>query len=165
MWTFNNRLKPEKITDIRIHPNTKAMVILVFRVTNKRTFNVYNSFAFGEFGLSELDEPREIIPKKKNTMVKDLMNSLGKRYDRLRKIPEELGIKSALPTIVYEQATSKPLSRKRKMIELEPEVRIPRLECNRALLENVPFVKNMVIEEHELGILFTDVFGDRAFQR
>ncbi|GKC08933.1 hypothetical protein Tco_1000543 [Tanacetum coccineum] len=31
--------------------------------------------------------------------------------------------------------------------------------------ENVPFVNNMVIEEPEYGIFFTDEFGDQAFQR
>nr|GFB63325.1 hypothetical protein [Tanacetum cinerariifolium] len=51
-----------------------------------------------------LDELREIIPKKKNAMVKYLMNSLSQRYERLRQIPEELGIQSALPT--PEQAPS-----------------------------------------------------------
>ncbi|GJY25344.1 uncharacterized mitochondrial protein-like protein [Tanacetum coccineum] len=50
-------------------------------------------------------------------------------------------------------------------MELEPETRIPGLECNRALLENVPFVNNMVIEEPEYGIFFTGEFGDQAFQR
>nr|GEZ67608.1 hypothetical protein [Tanacetum cinerariifolium] len=42
---------------------------------------------------------------------------------------------------------------------------IPILECNRALPENVLFVNNIVIEEPEYGIFFTDKFGDQAFQR
>ncbi|GKB85930.1 hypothetical protein Tco_0958202 [Tanacetum coccineum] len=50
-------------------------------------------------------------------------------------------------------------------MELEPETRIPGLECNRALPENVLFVNNMVIEEPEYEIFFTDEFGDQAFQR
>ncbi|GJT79335.1 hypothetical protein Tco_1053677 [Tanacetum coccineum] len=50
-------------------------------------------------------------------------------------------------------------------MELEPEIRIPRLECIRALPENVPFINNMVIEEPEYGIFFTDEFGDQAVQR
>nr|GEV17780.1 hypothetical protein [Tanacetum cinerariifolium] len=50
-------------------------------------------------------------------------------------------------------------------MELEPETRIPGLECNRALPENVMFVNNMVIEESECGIFFTNEFGDQAFQR
>ncbi|GKG25139.1 hypothetical protein Tco_0395767, partial [Tanacetum coccineum] len=55
--------------------------------------------------------------------------------------------------------------RKRKHMELEPEVKIPGLECNRSLPKNVPFVKNMVIEEPERKIFSTDVFGNQAFQR
>ncbi|GJU83471.1 hypothetical protein Tco_1285836 [Tanacetum coccineum] len=49
--------------------------------------------------------------------------------------------------------------------ELEPEIKVHGLECNKSLLECVPFVNNMVIEEPEYGIFFTDVFGDQSFQR
>nr|GEX31151.1 hypothetical protein [Tanacetum cinerariifolium] len=92
-----SRLKPEPITDIKIHPKTKPVVITVYRGTDGRNFDVLKPFLFGAFGMSKLDELREIIPKKKNTMVKDLMNSLIRSYERLRKIPGELGIQSALP--------------------------------------------------------------------
>ncbi|GJW21822.1 hypothetical protein Tco_0032444 [Tanacetum coccineum] len=50
-------------------------------------------------------------------------------------------------------------------MELEPQIKVHGLECNRSLPECVPFVNNMVIEEPEYGIFFTDVFGDQAFQR
>ncbi|GKB90882.1 hypothetical protein Tco_0963154, partial [Tanacetum coccineum] len=99
-----------------------------------------------------LDELREIIPKKKNVVVKDLMNSLSRRYERINKIPKELRIPSALLAPIPEQASSKSSRRKRKHMELEPEINIPGLECNRTLPENVPFVNNMVIEELEYGI-------------
>ncbi|GKB68699.1 hypothetical protein Tco_0930111 [Tanacetum coccineum] len=89
MWIVSSRLKPEPITDIKIHPNTKPVVITVYRGTDGRNFEVYETFLFGAFG------------------------------------------------------------RKRKHMELEPETRIPGLECNRALPENVMFVNNMVIEEPE----------------
>ncbi|GKA47456.1 hypothetical protein Tco_0740339 [Tanacetum coccineum] len=80
-----------------------------------RNFNVHNPFAFGEFGISELDELREIIPRKKNTVVKDLMNSLSRRYERIKKIPEELRIPSALPAPILEQASSKSLRMESKL--------------------------------------------------
>ncbi|GKA99732.1 hypothetical protein Tco_0827726 [Tanacetum coccineum] len=142
MWTINNILKPETITDIRIHPKTKPVVITVYRGTNGRNFDVHKPFAFGAFGISELDKLREIIPKKKNTV-------------------------SALPAPAPapEQASSKSSRKKRKHMELEPELKIHRLECNRALPKNVPFINNMVIKEPEYGIFFTDEFGDQAFQR
>ncbi|GKC84878.1 hypothetical protein Tco_1140595 [Tanacetum coccineum] len=54
-------------------------------------------------------------------------------------------------------------NRKRKHMELEPEIKVPGLECNRSLPNGVPFVNNIVIEEPEYGIFFTDVFGDQAF--
>ncbi|GJU85872.1 hypothetical protein Tco_1293418 [Tanacetum coccineum] len=167
MWTISSRLKPETITDIKIHLKTKPIVITVFRGIDDRNFDVHKPFAFGEFGISELDKLGEIIPKKKNAVVQDLMNSLSQRYERIRKMPEELGIKLALsaPTSAPEQASSKSSRKKRKHMELEPEIKIPGLECNRALPENVPFFNNMVIEEPEHGIFFTDEFGDQAFQR
>ncbi|GKC36455.1 retrovirus-related pol polyprotein from transposon TNT 1-94 [Tanacetum coccineum] len=82
-----------------------------------------------------------------------------------QKIPEELGIQSALPTQVPKQASSQTSGRKRKHMELEPKVKVYGLECDRSLPGGVPFVNNMVIEEPEYGIFFTDVFGDQAFQR
>ncbi|GJU43167.1 hypothetical protein Tco_1200433 [Tanacetum coccineum] len=75
--TVCSRLKPEPITNIKMHPKTKLVVITVYRGTAGRNFDVHKPFLFGAFGISELDELREIIPKKKNTVVKDLMNSLS----------------------------------------------------------------------------------------
>nr|GEY77007.1 hypothetical protein [Tanacetum cinerariifolium] len=68
MWTVSSRLKPEHITDIKIHPKTKPVVITVYRGIDGRNFDVHKLFLFGAFGISELDELMEIIPKKKNTM-------------------------------------------------------------------------------------------------
>ncbi|GJU88099.1 hypothetical protein Tco_1300522 [Tanacetum coccineum] len=165
MWTMTNRIKPEPITDVKIHPNTKLDVLSVYKNNDKRKFDVNNPFKFIDFGITELDELGQIIQKKKNSIVKDLMTSLSKRYERLNKIPKELGIQSALPAPVPEQASSQTSRRKRKNMELEPEVKVLGLECNRSLPEGVPFTNNMVIKEPEYGIFFTDVFGDQAFQR
>ncbi|GJT48957.1 hypothetical protein Tco_0975114 [Tanacetum coccineum] len=132
---------------------------------DKRNFDVHNPFRFIDFEIIELDELGPIIQKKKNFVVKDLMIYLSKRYERLKKIPEELRIQSALPAPIPEQASSQTSGRKRKHMELEPEVKVPGIECNRSLPEGVPLVNNMVIEEPEYGIFFTNVFGDHAFQR
>ncbi|GJX15298.1 hypothetical protein Tco_0207056 [Tanacetum coccineum] len=105
MWTISNRLKPRKITNTKIHPNTKPVVVTVFRGSDGRTFDVHNPFAFGNFGISELDELGEIIPKKKNAV-------------------------SALPASIYEQASSKPSGRKRKHMEIKLEIKVPGLEYN-----------------------------------
>ncbi|GJY20533.1 hypothetical protein Tco_0393099 [Tanacetum coccineum] len=101
-WTVSSRLKPEPITDIKIYPKTKPVVITVYRGTDGRNFEVHEPFLFGAFGISELDELREIIPKKKNAVVKELMKSLSQRYERLKKIPEELGIHFALHALAPE---------------------------------------------------------------
>ncbi|GKC25751.1 hypothetical protein Tco_1027901 [Tanacetum coccineum] len=73
---------------------------------DKRNFDVHQPFKFTDFGITDLDELGSIIQKKKNSIVKDLMTSLIKRYERLKKIPEELGIQYALPVPVPEQASS-----------------------------------------------------------
>ncbi|GJY60714.1 hypothetical protein Tco_0461371 [Tanacetum coccineum] len=116
----------------------KSLELRKHKGTDGRNFEVHEPFLFGAFGISELDELKEIIPKKKNAVVKDLMNSL---------------------------TSSRSSRRKRKHMELKPKTKILGLECNRALPENVPFVNNMVIEEPEYGIFFTDEFSDQAFQR
>ncbi|GJT57230.1 reverse transcriptase domain-containing protein [Tanacetum coccineum] len=101
---------------------------------------------------AKADELGPIIQKKKNTIVKDLMTSLGKRYERLKKILDELGIQSALLAPVLEQAPFESLGRKRKHMELAPEIKVPRLECNRSLPEGVSFINNMAIEEPDNGL-------------
>nr|GFA77628.1 hypothetical protein [Tanacetum cinerariifolium] len=68
----------------------------IYRGTDGRNFDVHKPFLFGAFGIFELDELREIIQKKNNTVVKDLINSLSRMYERLRQIPRELGIRFAL---------------------------------------------------------------------
>ncbi|GJZ86452.1 hypothetical protein Tco_0658062 [Tanacetum coccineum] len=150
MWTMSNRLKPEPITDVKIHLNTKPAVLIVYRNNDKKNFEVHSSFKFGDFGITELDELDLIIKNKKNPIIKDLMTSLGKRYERLKKIPEELRMQFALPAPVPGQVASQSSRRKSKHMELKPEIKVPRLECNRSLLNGVPFVNNMVIEE--LGV-------------
>ncbi|GKC60872.1 hypothetical protein Tco_1088470 [Tanacetum coccineum] len=57
------------------------------------------------------------------------------------------------------------LMKKEEAHGTEPEIKVPGLECNRNLPEGVPFVNNIVIEEPEYGIFFTNVFGDQAFKR
>ncbi|GJR04626.1 hypothetical protein Tco_0790243 [Tanacetum coccineum] len=52
--------------------------------------------------------------KKKNKIVSDLMTSLAKRYERLKKIPKELGIHLALPVPAPEQASSQLSGKKGK---------------------------------------------------
>nr|GEU38489.1 hypothetical protein [Tanacetum cinerariifolium] len=76
-----------------------------------------------DFRITKLDELGPIIQKKKNSAVKDLMISLNKRYERLKKIPKELGIQYALSALVPEQASSQTSGRKRKHMELEPKVK------------------------------------------
>ncbi|GJS33725.1 hypothetical protein Tco_0532107 [Tanacetum coccineum] len=153
MWIMSNRLKPEPITNVKIYPNIKPAVLTMYRNNDKRNFEVHNPFKFGDFGISELDESGPIIEKKKNFIIKDLMTSLEKRYEKLKKIPEELGIQSALHAPVPGQVASQSSRRKRKHMELEHEIKVPGLECNRSLPDGVPFVNNMVIEEPEYDSL------------
>ncbi|GJS03245.1 hypothetical protein Tco_0319753 [Tanacetum coccineum] len=158
VWTTTNRLKPEKITDIHIHPNTKPVAITVNRNNDQRNFKVHNPFRFGDFGIIEWDELSVIIPKKKNKVVGELMTSLRKKYNRLKMILGELRISPSLP--LPEQTLSLSSSRKRKAFKLEPEVYITGLECNRSLPEWIPFMNNKVIETPKHEIFFIDAFKE-----
>ncbi|GJT94201.1 hypothetical protein Tco_1083046 [Tanacetum coccineum] len=143
-WTTTIRLKPETIIDITIYLNSKPIAITVYKGPDQRNFDFYKPFWFGDFGVIKWDELREIIPKKKNKVVGELMTSLEKNYKRLKVIPKEIGITPSLPA--PRQALSLTSRKKRKHQELEPEVRIPGLECNRSLPEGIVFVNNLVIE-------------------
>ncbi|GJW48790.1 hypothetical protein Tco_0080436 [Tanacetum coccineum] len=163
VWNTTNRLKSEKITNIHIHPNTKPVAITVYRNNDQINFDVHNRFRFGDFGITQWDELSVIIPKKKNKVVGELMESLSKKYDRLEVIHVKLGISPTSPS--PEQTHSLSLGRKIKELELEPEIPIAGLECNRSLPEGIPFVNNRVIENPEHGIFFTDALDENAFKR
>nr|GEX38047.1 hypothetical protein [Tanacetum cinerariifolium] len=111
--------------------------------------------------ITKCDELRDIIPKRNNKVMEDVLNSLSKKYERLKAILDEIRIQPTLPA--PGQVLSQTSCRKRKHQELEPELRIPRLKCNRSLPDGVPFVNNWVIEHPENGIFFIDVLGDEAF--
>nr|GEV12108.1 hypothetical protein [Tanacetum cinerariifolium] len=122
-WTTSSRLKLETIIVIHIHSNTKLVIITVFIGNDRRNFDVFSLFKFGDFGVTELDKLSPIIQKKKNIVVSELMTSMGKRYERLKKILEEFGITTAL--LAPGHVLSLTLGRKRKIQELKPETRIP----------------------------------------
>ncbi|GJY07472.1 hypothetical protein Tco_0374526 [Tanacetum coccineum] len=71
-------IKPEPITDVKIHPKSKPAILTVYRNNDKRNFDVHKPFKLSDFGLTELDKLGPIIQKKNKTIVKDLMTSLGK---------------------------------------------------------------------------------------
>ncbi|GJS45794.1 hypothetical protein Tco_0595915 [Tanacetum coccineum] len=129
-------LKPNPITDVKIHPNSKPAVLTVLKNNDKRNFQVHSH-----------------------------SSSLILEYKRLKKIPEELGIQSALPAPIPEQAPSQSSRRKRKHMEWNLKSKCLGWSCNKSLHKGVLFVKNIVIEEPDYGIFFTGVFGDQAFQR
>nr|GEZ03910.1 hypothetical protein [Tanacetum cinerariifolium] len=80
------------------------------------------------------------------------------------KTAQDAEMQSALLAHILEQASSQSSGRKRKHMELELEIKVPGMECNRSLPEGVPFVNNMVIEELEYGIFFTDMFGNMEME-
>ncbi|GJV68014.1 putative reverse transcriptase domain-containing protein [Tanacetum coccineum] len=95
-WTTSSRLKPETITDVKIHPNTKLFAMIIFKGIDKRNFDV----------------PFQLCP--------------------FRALPEYM--------LLIQLS-----GRKKKKMELEPEIRIPGLECDKSLLEGISFVNILVI--------------------
>lgn len=164
-WVMKERLRPETITDIQINRNTDPAMVTVFRGRDKRIIDIHKPFKFADFGITELDELRSIIAKKNNVVVPKLLESLKDRYDRLRAMLVALNIPSLFADSVEETAPSKASKRKRKQIEMEPEIKVPGLECDRSLPEGITFVNNAVLEAPERGLCFTDEYGSLAFQR
>nr|GEZ78956.1 hypothetical protein [Tanacetum cinerariifolium] len=105
---ISTRIKPETIIDIKIHPNTSPTVLSIYINNDKSNFDVHDPFKFSDFGITELDELGPIIQKKKNSSIKELMTSLSKRYERLKKIPEELGIQFSLSFLKEPKGERKP---------------------------------------------------------
>ncbi|GJS84987.1 hypothetical protein Tco_0751528 [Tanacetum coccineum] len=70
-------------------------------------------------------EAEHLVLKREHT--EKVKKSLELRKHKIRKIPEELGIKSALPAPALEQASSKSSRKEEKHWELEPEVKNSRL--------------------------------------
>ncbi|GJT09593.1 hypothetical protein Tco_0856635 [Tanacetum coccineum] len=93
------------------------------------------------------------------TITDMLKKKLQGRIVRIKSLLDVVSITAALIDVNAWNVSSKSLRNKRKHMELEPEIKIPGLKCNRALPENVLFVNNMVIEEPEYGIFFTDEFA------
>lgn len=162
---MKERLRPESITDIQIHRNTNPAVVTVFRGPDQRILDVHKPFKFSVFGITELDELRPIIDKKQNVVVPELLKSLKLRYDRLKKIPEVLDIPSLLPASSTQAAPTKISKRKRNLVQMESEIKVPGLDCDRSLPKGINFINNVILEEPERGLCFTDEYGNPTFQR
>nr|GEU87091.1 hypothetical protein [Tanacetum cinerariifolium] len=145
LWTMTNLIKPEPITDVKIHPTPSLLYSLYIGTMIRKTLMSITHSSSQTLGSLNFDEFGPIIQKKKNLIVKDLMTSLSKRNERLKKILEELRVQSPFPALVPEQASSQTSGRKRTHMELEPVVKVPGLKCNRSLSEGVPFVNNMCV--------------------
>ncbi|GJW04727.1 reverse transcriptase domain-containing protein [Tanacetum coccineum] len=90
--------------------------------------------------------PYEINGKTFQLSEEQIQAHMDKK-EKIKKAAEEAKMfemtktKSAVPAPIREQASSQSSGRKRKHMELEPEIKVPGLECNRSLPEGVPFVK------------------------
>nr|GEU29400.1 hypothetical protein [Tanacetum cinerariifolium] len=163
VWIMNNRRKRGKITNIHIYPRSNPISVKIYRNNNKRDFEVYKVFRFGDLNLSEWDELGAILLTKTNKCVPNMLNTLSKKCEILKEIAKTLKIDEKLP--LPEQDPSLPSNKKIKAMELEPETYIAGMDCNGSLLEGVTFVNTKAIEELKDGMFFIDVFGDKSFQR
>ncbi|GKB42023.1 hypothetical protein Tco_0886965 [Tanacetum coccineum] len=177
--TDTNKVEKEQVSEEPKHfLKEKEKVLLLMINLNKQSWLKPHLFTLGQ-GRSDEEEAKRLAMTKTKVIkiVQEEAKKIGidpkkvisakacKKYERLKNIPKELGIQSALLALVLDKDQSQPSERKMKQMKLEPEIKVPGLECNRSLPKGIPFVNNMVIEEPEYGIFFTDVFGDQAFQR
>ncbi|GKB11987.1 hypothetical protein Tco_0845910 [Tanacetum coccineum] len=126
MWTMTNKLKPKPITDVKIYPNSKPAVLTVYRGNDRRNFDTHNPFR------GTCKKSATILLTYAEYFTQTILSEVEYTtspyigvttwYERLRKIPKELEIQSALPARVQVQASSKLSRRKRKKIELEHEI-------------------------------------------
>nr|GEZ58390.1 hypothetical protein [Tanacetum cinerariifolium] len=128
----------------KIHLKTKPVVIIVYRGTNGRIFDVHKPFLFVTFGISELDELREIIPKKKNTMVKDLMNPLSQRWTDIDKVAMEALVSYLVAVFMVKSPENARFSMKlRKLIAKRPDQE--KLKSKKVKLEALVYKMNLVL--------------------
>nr|GEW93675.1 hypothetical protein [Tanacetum cinerariifolium] len=123
-----------------VRPNPDVLILVPYMINGKMFYLTEEQI------LAHMDKEDHI--KKAEEEAKRLTMTKTKT----EKIPKELRIRYALPSLVPEQALSQSSRRKRKHMELEPDIKVHGLECNRSLPEGVPFVNNMVIEEPEFGL-------------
>nr|GEV49962.1 protein kinase superfamily protein [Tanacetum cinerariifolium] len=108
--------------------------------------------------------PKVGMSSSSNKMLKKVLNREHMaKLMRLKVIPGEHEMNSTLPA--PEQVPSLSPRRKRKALDMEPEVHITGLECNKSLCEGIPYVKNRVIKTPKHRIFFIDAFEKHAFQR
>ncbi|GJY47600.1 hypothetical protein Tco_0436663 [Tanacetum coccineum] len=149
---------------------TKTEVIKVVQKEAEKIrldYKIIFSVKVGEKFKKAQDVKHQVIKIEHSQKVKRLMDLNKKRVEAYHRF-QEIHPTQKPAVLIDFKTRQKKLFGKRKKEEahgLEPEIKVHGLECSRSLPEGVPFVNNMVIEEPDYGIFFTDVFGDQAFQR
>nr|GEW78383.1 hypothetical protein [Tanacetum cinerariifolium] len=122
----------------KIHSKSKLVVITVYKGIDGRNFNVHKPFLFGAFGISELDELGEISIKNKNTMVKDLINSLSQRWSHIDKVGMEALVSYLVATSMVKSLENARFSMKlRKLIAEHPDQE--KLKSKKVKLEDLGY--------------------------
>ncbi|GJR98278.1 hypothetical protein Tco_0270452 [Tanacetum coccineum] len=115
--------------EARLNAISKPEVIKVVREEAKKLGNHPKeaiTTKAGELFKKAQDAEHEVLKRQHTRKVRNLLST----ESTIKKIPEELRIHSALSAPAPEQASSRSSGRKRKHMKLEPETRIPGLECN-----------------------------------
>ncbi|GJY92186.1 hypothetical protein Tco_0507968 [Tanacetum coccineum] len=105
------------------------------------------------------DEVVELIEKEEK-VKNEMLNKYEIVKVAVKEVKEAEHVISGGKDFVKHQDPSNHVRKKRKAIELEPEVYIVGLHYNRSILEGVKFSKSRVIEGPEYGLFFTDQFND-----
>nr|GEU74021.1 hypothetical protein [Tanacetum cinerariifolium] len=154
----------EEAKKLRIHLKEAITAKAVYRGFDGRTFDVHNPFAFGEFGIFELDELREIIPRKKNTVVKDLMNYLSQsdqafqRWSDINKVGMEAIVSYLAADSMVQSPENERFSMKlKKLIAEHPDQE--KLKSKKVKLEALGYETNCVLM---IYILLSFVIDNKA---
>ncbi|GJU36025.1 hypothetical protein Tco_1184379 [Tanacetum coccineum] len=148
-----------------IHPDPDTLMLIPYEINGKLyqlTNEQIQAHLEKEEKLERAAQEAKLIELNKPVMIKvvkevvievgvdPIDESLSKNYDRLKVIPIELGISPTLPPLKLTHSLSS--CRKRKALELKPEVCIAGLECNRSLPKRIPFAFQKVSDIHKVEV-------------
>nr|GEU58320.1 reverse transcriptase domain-containing protein [Tanacetum cinerariifolium] len=121
------------------------MIKVVEKVASDAGFDpkVLHSSKDGKDFLNQQDAEYKVLQREHLEKLKKSRKLKKKRFDQLKEIPSKLRINPSFPHPEQDPYLSS--SRKRKTLELEPEVRIAGLECNHRLPEVAPTIVEIPI--------------------
>ncbi|GJR60332.1 hypothetical protein Tco_1502494 [Tanacetum coccineum] len=179
--TYDTKSPPKLVkASSKVHPNPDAPIRVPYEIhercisllnkksrliwtERKRKSKLQEKQGLGGQEFRKIQDAEiKVLNREHSKKIKKAKELRKKRLDQYRWTTSSR-LKPETITDIHIHPNTKPVEEK-KIQELEPDTRIPGLECNIILPEGIPFVKNLVIEQPKNEMFFIYVFGDKAFQ-